>query len=298
MALAAAAATLGLLAVFHPFAGPVPAFARSDAPALHAQIDAAIAALTTRQETHDNVSIAVPSAATPDSDAELQAQISAAIERRDLATRQADAILASLKAGGDLASLAGIRDSVVIGQLLTQQVALDAQIAEQGARLKPSHPVMRGLLAQKRALAEQISTQARAIAQALGAEAASDDALIQALQARLGKALAIVPTQPPAASLLSTETNTQRAELDRLVDAYTNQPTASQPQSADLLAPLNLLVAAVAFIVAIVFQIALIARQSRVAALDAVRWREDRDPELPKEPLVAGLSALGRRRAA
>ena len=112
------------------------------------------------RETEASLDAAKASGSTlsPDaaSRAQHEAQLAAATERRDLALRHAEAIRTSLDAGVTPSSLAEIRDSVVIGQLLTQQVALDATIATEGARLRGNHPTMRALTAQRTALVTQI----------------------------------------------------------------------------------------------------------------------------------------------
>ncbi len=301
LAAATGAAALGLLVVFHPFAAPAApgtvVIDTSNADALKQQIEAARNALARTEAALDNVNSQSTTTGTPVADetrAQYEAQIAAATERRDLAIRHAAAIRDSLKAGGAVASLAEIRDSVVIGQLLSQQAALDAMIAEKGAQLKANHPTMRALLAQKNALITQINAEAASIAAALEAEAKLDDAQIKLLQDQLGTP----PLNPPApgtpdAATLQLQAAAERAQLDALVDAYFNlKPavTSSTPSApaASLLSPLNLLVIGVAFLAAVVFQIALAARRARARreALDMALWEEDHDPEFVVDPAV------------
>ena len=305
LAAATAGAVFGLLVVFHPFDaagtndGP---FGSPAATALQQQIEAARIVLAATEAALDNVKAETPGA-TPSAEsgnAQYGAQIAAATERRDLALQHAAAIREALKSGLPVASLADIRDSVVIGQLMSQQAALDAQIAEQGARFKANHPVMRALNAQHTALAAQIGDKATSIALALEAEAKLDDAQIKLLQTRLD-GLAVVggatSTADPAA--MQARAVAERTELDRLMDAYFRlQPVeaAQQPATASL-NPLNFVVIAVAAIAAILFQIVLAAgrRTPPAPARDLSAWAEDR--EARTEPVATPQPAPALRHA-
>jgi uncharacterized protein involved in exopolysaccharide biosynthesis len=287
LAAATAAAAFGMLVAFRPLDGTPPPRPSTGNPALHAKIDSARAALRETETALNSAAVGATSIAAPADSTQLEAQIAAATERRDLALRHAQAIRDGLEAGGILASLAEVRDSVVVGQLLSQQAALDAELAEQGARLKPSHPTMRALLAQKRSLVAQISAQAAAIADALDSEAKMDDEQINNLQSQL----AAIPPAPAKALPQSTQALTakaasQRAELESLMDSYLQPPGAATVSPApNLLGPLNLLVVAVAFAAAILFRIALVLRRARRdRSADIARWQADHDPETITEP--------------
>lgn len=294
VAAAAGIAAFGLLVVFQPFGRSEPAppaLVVSDAPAaaaLQGRIEAL--RLSLRQT---EAAIATPPApiATPASDARLratyEAQIAAATERRDLARRQAGAIRQALDAGINPSSLAAIRDSVMVGQLLSQQAALDARLAEQGARLRASHPIMLALTAQRNALSIQIRQEAANIASALEAEATIDDAQIDLLDAQLPAA----DTSPIAASDtgLAMQAATQRAELDGLVDAYFNIPPATVSAATPAAAPtnplslVNLIVVGVAAAAALLFQMLLAFRRQRApdpVLYDIAAWAQDHDPEI------------------
>lgn len=308
IAAATGAAVFGLLVIVHPFVRDPgsPALVFTDtagADALHRKIDAARQALRATEAALDKADAGSPSLA-PGTD--TAAQIASATERRDLALRSAGAIRDALAAHTDLSALAGIRDSSVIGQLLARQSALDSQIAEQGARFKANHPVMRGLAAQKQALTRQIEAEAAGIASALQAEAKSDDAQIKLLQSRQNG----VPDQstpaPDIAALQATAT-AQRAELDSLMDAYFGlepaapsvAPAAAVPGPLSLL---NLVVVAIAAIAALIFQIglALRRRRQRREARDLAAWQRDTDadtgmpaasaPVSPPEPALRRAS--------
>lgn len=292
IAAATGAAAFGLLVVFEPFgktAAPaaVTITGSAEATALQGRIEALRLALRDTETALDraatNAGAISPDAATR---AQYEAQIAAATERRDLARRHAEAIRASLNAGVTPSSLAEIRDSVVIGQLLARQGALDAQIAVEGARFKANHPTMRALSAQRTALTTQIRQEAASIASALEAEAKIDDAQINLLEEQL-------PTlaQSPVAadtSALETRAAAQRAELDSLVDAYFNIPpavTTSAPaaRSADPLSLTNIAVVGVAAIAALLFQFVLATRRRqspRATAADVAAWDDDHDPEI------------------
>jgi uncharacterized protein involved in exopolysaccharide biosynthesis len=212
---------------------------------------------------------------------QYEAQIAAATERRDLALRHAAAIREGLEAGVTVSSLSEIRDSVVIGQLLSQQSALDAQIAIESARLLPNHPIMRALTAQRSALLVQIRQEAASIANALEAEAKMDSAQIELLQSQL-PALA-APAANVDTSALEVRIAARRAELDGLVDAYFDIPvqTAVPRTGANPLSVVNLAVVAIAGLAALVFQALLATRRRRQRAeRDIHAWRADDDPEL------------------
>ena len=285
IAAATAGAAFGALVVFEPFGKtlqtvPAQTAAAPQSLALQARIEALRLSLRDTEQARD------AAAATPTGDtatrAQYEAQLAAAIERRDLALRHADAIRKSLDTGVTPSSLAAIRDSVVIGQMLTQQVALDAEIAVEGARLRANHPTMRALNAQRAALATQIRQEAASIAAALESEAKIDDAQIALLQSELA---ALPATAAPDTTALDARATAQRAELDGLVDAYFNIPagTAAAAPTApprDLLPPANIAVVTIAGLAALVFQIllALRRRQDRIKG-EITQWRADRDPE-------------------
>jgi uncharacterized protein involved in exopolysaccharide biosynthesis len=295
---ATAGAAFGALVVFEPFGRappPVPAEVAT-APgslALQQRIEAL------RLSLRDTESALDAATSTPTGDsatrAQFEAQIAAAIERRDLALRHAEAIRESLDAGVTPSSLAAIRDSVVIGQMLTQQVALDARIAVESARLRPGHPIMRSLNAQRTALATQIRQEATSIAAALESEAKIDDAQIALLQSQL----AALPVAAAADTLdLEARAAAQRAELDGLVDAYFDIPTETQVAPAavprNALSVANLAVVSIAGLAALAAQIflALRRRRARIAA-DLEVWRNDTDPEVAED-----VEQVEKRRAA
>ena len=300
LAALAGVAAFGLLVLFHPFGpqGPAPAPGTPDATALHARIEAARAEL---QATETALAAEPPVAAVTTADAQLPARITAITDRRDVAARDAAAIRTALQAGTDVSSLAEIRDSVVIGQLLAQQAGLDAQLAEQGARLKASHPTMRALAAQKAALAAQVKAQAAGVASALEAEARLDDAQLTTLRSQASATPAAASAAPADGAALAAKAAAQRAELDGLVDSYFGTvPTTAKaaPPSADLLNQLNLLVAAIAFAATLVAQILLALRRRRLQRqADLARWRADADPEIPADPVPVSEPDLALRRA-
>jgi hypothetical protein len=294
IAAATAGAAFGALVIFEPFGkapAPAPA-ATSTAPAslaLQARIEEMRLSL---RETEDAIESARTELLTvdvsPDADlrAQYEAKIAAATERRDLALRHADAIRKSLDAGVTPSSLAAIRDSVVVGQLLGQQAALDAQIAVESARLRANHPTMLALNAQRNALVTQVRQEAANIASALESEARIDDAQIELLESQLPSMVA-EPASAPDIAGLEIRAATQRAELDSMVDAYFNIPpaaTSETPTVASSNPPsvANLAVIGIAALAALVFQILLAARRRRAAraAADMAAWRTDEDSEI------------------
>jgi hypothetical protein len=272
VAAAVAVAAFGALAVLAPFGAPVPqqAVAPPAAAALAGRIEALRLSLRDTEAALDTAR-RQPAAGTP-----YEAQIAAATERRDLALRHARAIRGALKAGAPVAALSGIRDSAVIGQLLARQATLDGELAETGAQLRPTHPTMRALLAQRDTLAGQIRAEAASIAAALEAEAQFDDAQIALWHGEAPTPIATVDT-----GALEARAAADRAELDALVDAYFDIPAvapAVTPQ-ADALAPANLTLAGLAGLIALALQV-LAARRRRVRErADLAAWRADSDLE-------------------
>lgn len=294
VALAAATAAFGVLVILDPFAPPrAAAVTQADIPAATAAQEHIAGLRLALRDTEAQLAAAQAAptdAAEAGSRAQYEAQIAAAIERRDLARRHAAAIRDSLEAGGTPSALAAIRDSVVIGQLLGQQAALDARLAIEGARLKAGHPTMRALTAQRDALAAQIRQEAGNIAAALEAEARIDDAQVELLRTRLPPP----GTATPDTGALAARAAEQRAELDGLVDAYFNIPALAPPAAGPARNPLgtgNLVISAIAGGAALLFQLLVAARRRRLRAAalaqdltqrlaaDLASWNADSDPE-------------------
>jgi uncharacterized protein involved in exopolysaccharide biosynthesis len=289
IAAACAVAAFGVLAVLDPFApAPAPSAAPGGATAaLQGRIAALRLAISDDEAALRRAGVA---AADTASRLQIEAQIAAASERRDLTLRQAEAIRAGLRAGTTLSALAAIRDSTMVGQLLSRQAALEAQIATESARLRASHPTMRALLAQRDAVALQIRQEAANIAAALDAEAALDASQI----ARLEAALPAGTSAAPAADRATREAAlaARRAELDRLVDAYFDIPaeTAVAPGRAEPFRPLNLGLAGAAGLALLVVQFAFRRARRRPAEHDELAaWAADPDPETAPETAVAPL---------
>lgn len=283
IATATAGAAFGALVVFEPFGrtvGPAPAIS-STSPAslaLQQRIEAIRLSLRETGQAIEDAS-AAPASGDAATRAQYETQIAAATERRDLALRHADAIRKSLDAGVTPSSLAAIRDSVVIGQMLTRQATLDAQIAVDSARLRANHPTMRALNAQRDALTTQIRQEAASIASALESEAAIDNTQIKLLQAQLP---ALAPADTTDIASLEARDKAQRIELDGLVDVYFNIPagvtTAPAAAPRNDLRLVNLLVVGLVALLALLLQIILAARRRRVPiAADLANWRGDHD---------------------
>ncbi|MEP7241142.1 MAG: hypothetical protein ABI697_09685 [Devosia sp.] len=278
VAAATSAAAVGLIAVFHPFAPEAETgVAMPSGNGLGDRIATLRASI--RDAEGAQTSGVIGLAPGPAPTGQLEAQIASALERRDVAGREASEIRAALEANLALSPLAGIRDSTVVGQLLARQATLEGQIAAEGARLKPTHPVMRALFAQRDSLAAQVKAEAASIATALESEAKAD----AAQAALLAKQLAAMAASPPKSSIPTipnTALAADRAELDRLLDAYMATPAARPaPGTADdLRTPTNLIVIGAAGLGAIVFQLlAASRRRSAIRAGEMAAWIADRD---------------------
>jgi len=294
IAAATGAAAFGLLVVLHPFVGPTlapPAIGTPASDAIEQQIEttrdalrrteAAVAALSTSQ-----------SSTLPNPSAQLDAQIAATTERRNLAQRHAEAIRVALKAHTDLNTLAEIRDSTVIGQFLARLSTLEATIAEQRTHFKPNHPIMRALTAQRAALLVQINNEAANIATSLETEAKLDDAQVKQLQTQRSAIPVTTDTGLADLTSLQAQAAAQRAALDALMDSYFGLPHTTPAPRIDpilsALSPLNLFVAAIAALAALAAQIGFALRRRRLRLEnDLTRWRHDRDLENAPEPVVA-----------
>ncbi|MEO9231380.1 MAG: hypothetical protein ABI216_20855, partial [Devosia sp.] len=171
--------------------------------------------------------------------------------------------------------------------------------------LKANHPTMRALNAQKAALVLQIKAEAASIASALETEARLDDTQIKLLQSQLGGSPVTASTPPVDAGALEAQATAQRAELDSLMDAYfglrpgATTPATAAATTANLLSPLNLFVAGVAAIAALMFQIALTLRRRRQhrEALDLALFESDLDLETVADPVPVSEPDLALRRA-
>lgn len=307
IAVATSAAVFGLLVVFHPFAPAFPTTTiapadTSSADALHAQIETVRASLSQTEAALEQARGSTPIGGTASgstSVARVEMQIAAAIERRDLARRHATAIREALKSGLVPSALPEIRDSVLVGQLLSQQAALEGQIAIESVRLRASHPVMKALVAQRESLALQIRAQATNIAAALEAEAELDDTQIRLLQSQ--PAAPSMATPPADTSRLEAEASAERAQLDTMMDAYfAMRPAASvaATSSANPLSAPNLAVISIAGLAALVFQLGLALRRRRLAQeADLAAWQADHDEELARTSVPAAQPEAPLRRA-
>ena len=314
IAAATAAAAFGLLAIFQPFAASDPRPAAivdtSQADAMQARIEAMRLALRDAETALGDArrqALVVTPAPGDELRGQYDTQILAATERRDLALRHAEAIRDALQANGPLTALAAIRDSAIVGQMLSQQASLDGQIATEGARLRANHPTMRALTAQRDAVVTQIRTEAANIAAALEAEARIDDAQIALLRTRQAAEMpspsAEVPAPAPDVAALEAAVAAQRAELDGLVDAYFNIPPAplrtaeADPLAGAMSAP-NLAVVGTAGAAALLFQ--LLFRRRRTPsrpADDMAEWRADADTDLAEDPADVAEAARPMRAA-
>ncbi|MEO6013995.1 MAG: hypothetical protein ABIQ30_10485 [Devosia sp.] len=288
--LATSAAAFGALVVFHPLDQIAPqkitiASNGVEAKALEGRIEALRLAVRAAEISQMPVDAQIVTGSVDTaSRAQFEAQIAAASERRDLALRHAKTIRDALGAGIPVSSFAEIRDSVVIGQLLSQQGALNAQVSIEGARLRPNHPTMRALTAQSTSLSAQIRQEAASIASALEAEARLDDAQVTLLQSQLP-----AEAMPPVARVASAPDAAlaaQRAELDDLVDKYFNIPPATAPiattsSSHEIFSAINIGLVVVAALAAIGLQLGLAVRRRKKAQTANIKaWRDDSDREV------------------
>lgn len=286
-------AAFGVLVVFQPFAprqAPAPVVETAARETLRQEIESLRAGLRATELSLENVNPAPAPSSPADGElrARLDAQIVTADERRDLALRHAAAIRDGLAAGVDISSLAGMRDSAIVGQLLAQRTALDITIAEQGARLRAAHPAMLALQAQRSALSRQIEAEAASIAAALDSEAQQDAAQIALLREQMPPAASSAPTAPtPDASGLSARRAEQQAQLEALMDAYFGVvPAATQAaqNSANPFGAANLLVILIAASATMLFHLALAWRRGRRRHADIAQWETDQDPAAPDAP--------------
>ncbi|WP_029040208.1 exopolysaccharide transport family protein [Cucumibacter marinus] len=112
-------------------------------------------------------------------------QITAASERKNTARTKASLIDQLLKAGQPVETIADVRASPVIQQLTEQKAELQSTRAERLATRLPSHPAIKTIDAQIRAVNDEIATEGGRIASAFESEAQVEEDLEQSLRDEL-----------------------------------------------------------------------------------------------------------------
>ena len=149
----------------------------------------------------------------------INAQISAAQERKNAAESRAALIRGLLERNQPIEGVAGVRDTPAIQQLSQEKARLQGELAQRSATLLSNHPTIRALNAQIGEINNQISVEGRRVASALEAEAQIEESLEASLQADLARAKASASTATRDTVTLDSLQREAKAQRD-LLEAY------------------------------------------------------------------------------
>ena len=149
----------------------------------------------------------------------ISSQITAAQERRNAAESRANLIRQLTAAGQPLDGVQAVRDSAVIQQLSETKANLQAELAQRSSTLLPNHPTIKALVAQVAEIEQQITREARRVADALEAEAKIEGDLEQSLRDELARAKISVSTATRDNVTLEGLQREAKAQRD-LLEAY------------------------------------------------------------------------------
>lgn len=117
----------------------------------------------------------------------ISTQITEAQERKNAAQSRANLIRQLVSSGQPIDAVQDVRNSVVIQQLSQTKATLQGELAQRSSTLLPNHPTIRALVAQIAEIEEQITGEARRVAEALEAEAQIEADLEQSLRDDLSR---------------------------------------------------------------------------------------------------------------
>ena len=155
----------------------------------------------------------------------VSAQITASQERKNAALSRANLIRDLVTSGRPLDGVQAVRDSAVIQQLSQTRANLQSELAQRSSTLLPNHPTIKALVAQVAEIDQQITREARRVADALEAEAEIEADLEQSLRDDLARAkLAVSTATREGVTLegLQREARAQRELLEAYLARYTD----------------------------------------------------------------------------
>lgn len=162
-------------------------------------------------------------------------QITTAQERKNTAVSRAALIRGMIDRGQPIDGVADVRDSVVIQQLSEEKGRLQGEKAQRSATLLGNHPTIQALNAQIAELNNQISIEARRVADALDAEAQIEAGLEASLQADLTRAKSsssTVTQDTVTLDALEREAKAQRDLLESYLQRYSEAMSRVDSNSA------------------------------------------------------------------
>jgi uncharacterized protein involved in exopolysaccharide biosynthesis len=149
----------------------------------------------------------------------ISTQITAAQERKNAAQSRANLIRQLISSGQPLDGVQDVRDSVVIQQLSQTKATLQGELAQRSSTLLSNHPTIKALKAQIAEIEDQITGEARRVADALEAEAKIEADLEQSLRDDLTRAKLSVSTATKDTVTLEGLEREAKAQRD-LLESY------------------------------------------------------------------------------
>jgi uncharacterized protein involved in exopolysaccharide biosynthesis len=165
----------------------------------------------------------------------VAAQLTAAQERKNTALSRAALIRGLIEQGQPIDGVADVRDSVVIQQLSEEKARLQGEKAQRSATLLSNHPTILALTAQIAELNNQITLEARRVADALEAEARIEADLESSLQADLTRAKSSASTATKDTVTLDgleREAKAQRDLLEGYLQRYSEAVSRTESNSS------------------------------------------------------------------
>lgn len=149
----------------------------------------------------------------------ISTQITAAMERKNAAQSRSNLIRELIAAGQPIENVQDVRDSVVIQQLSQTKANLQGELAQRSSTLLGNHPTIRALRAQIAAIEDQLTDEARRVANALDAQARIEGDLEQQLRDDLTRAKLSVSTATRDNVTLESLQRDAKAQRD-LLESY------------------------------------------------------------------------------
>jgi succinoglycan biosynthesis transport protein ExoP len=149
----------------------------------------------------------------------ISSQITAAQERKNAALSRANLIRELLAAGQPIDGVQDVRNSVGIQQLTQTKATLQGELAQRSSTLLPNHPTIKALVAQLAEIEDQITNEARRVADALDAEARIESEVEASLRDDLARMKVSVSTQTRDSVTLEGLQREAKAQRD-LLESY------------------------------------------------------------------------------
>jgi uncharacterized protein involved in exopolysaccharide biosynthesis len=165
----------------------------------------------------------------------ISTQITAAMERKNAALSRSNLIRELIAAGQPIENVQDVRDSVVVQQLSETKANLQGELAQRSSTLLGNHPTIRALRAQIAALEEQLTAEARRVANTLEAQARIEGDLEQQLRDDLTRAKLSVSTATKdnvTLESLQRDAKAQRDLLESYLLRYSDASSRSNAGSA------------------------------------------------------------------